>query len=122
MGYDTKFTNDFWNASPERRVRMYQDSPEKLSPHMKKAIAPKLKEELTRAQSSMTKLQKLDTKWNYGSQSSTTYFQGKNVAAKQKAVDELAGQLRGTMSDWRSSPTQKEAAQQALKTLTGKVR
>lgn len=120
--HDTKFINDFWGASTQRQLNMYKSNPEKLSPHMKKALAPALKEDLRRSQDRLGKLQKLDEKWNYGTRSSETYFHGKTVASKQKYVDGVASELRSTMSDWRSSPTQKEAAQQALRTLTGKDR
>lgn len=122
MAYDHKFTNDFWKASPDRQVQMWKANPGKVSPTMMKSIAPKLKDELQRSQAHLSNLSKLDKKWNHGSQSSDTYFQKGRVAEKQKTVDKAASSLRSTMSDWRSSPQQKEAAQNALKALTGQAR
>ena len=122
MAYDNKFTNDFWKASTDRQVQMWKSNPGKVSPAMLKSIAPKLKDELQRSQSHLSNLGKLDKKWNSGSQSSDTYFQKGRVAEKQKTVDKAASSLRSTMNDWRSSPQQKEIAQNALKALTGQVR
>jgi hypothetical protein len=122
MAYDHKFTQDFWRASPERQVQMWKSNPGKLSPTMMKTIAPKLKEELRRSQDRLGNLQQLDKKWNSGSQSSDTYFQKGRVKERQGTVDKAAASLRQTMSDWRSSPSEKETAQKALKALTGQVR
>lgn len=120
--YDHKFINEYWGASPSRQVNMWKQHPEKMSSEMMRTIAPHLKEELNRSQSRLNEFQRLDKKWNSGSQSSDTYFQKGTVSGKQKTVDSMANQLRGTMNDWRSSPAQKESAQRTLKALTGKDR